>query len=131
MNKSNENQKPIVIAEVGCNHKGDMATAKELIKMAAIFCKVDIVKFQKRTLDKVYTKEELDKPREHPLSDNKTNRGQKEALEFNKIEFDEIDRYCDEIGTLMTLIVLIKADENMCESVKSASSVCYFFKIVP
>ena len=43
-----EYKKPYVIAEIGCNHKGDMEIAKELIKIAKIFCNVDAVKFQKR-----------------------------------------------------------------------------------
>jgi len=89
-------KKVFVVAEIGINHNGDIGRAKQLIS-AAKGAGVDAVKFQKRTLDKVYTKEELDKPREHPMSDDKTNRGQKTALEFGKIEYDEIDRYCDDL----------------------------------
>ena len=56
----------------------------------------DAVKFQKRTVEKVYTKEELDRYRESPWGT--TNREQKMGLEFGKEEYDEIDRYCHEKG---------------------------------
>lgn len=89
--------KVFITAEIGINHNGDIDLAKKLIKVAKE-SGADAVKFQKRTLDKVYTQEELNKPREHPLSDNQTNRGQKEALEFGEVEYDEINRYCQELG---------------------------------
>lgn len=92
-------KKVFIVAEIGINHNGDLTLAKQLIS-AAKGAGVDAVKFQKRTLDKVYTKDELDKPREHPMSDDKTNRGQKTALEFGKIEYDEIDKYCNELGII-------------------------------
>ena len=83
----------LVIAEIGINHNGDVSIAKQLIKMAkAAGC--DVVKFQKRTVDIVYTKEFLDSPRESPWGT--TQRAQKEALEFGKEEYDEIDAYCRE-----------------------------------
>ena len=84
-----------IIAEIGINHNGDINIAKKLID-GAIFAGADAVKFQKRTLENVYSKEELDKPRESPWGT--TNREQKKGLEFGKKEFDEIDRYCKEKG---------------------------------
>ena len=79
------------IAEIGINHNGDMDIAKKLILMAKrTGC--DAVKFQKRTINTVYTKKELDKLRESPWG--KTQRDQKEGLEFSKKEFDEIDSFC-------------------------------------
>ncbi len=84
-----------VIAEVGINHNGDLDIAKKLID-GAIFAGCDAVKFQKRTVEKVYSKEELDKPRESPWGT--TVRDQKLGLEFDKKEYDEIDRYCKEKG---------------------------------
>jgi N-acetylneuraminate synthase len=82
---------PFVIAEIGINHNGDMKIAKQLIDMAKeVDC--DAVKFQKRALDIVYTKDVLDTPRESPWG--KTTRAQKQGLEFGKKEYDEIDRYC-------------------------------------
>ena len=84
--------KTFIIAEIGINHNGKLNKALDLMKVAKN-AGCDAVKFQKRTIDKVYTKEELDKPREHPLSDDKTNRGQKIALEFGKPEYTAIDNY--------------------------------------
>ena len=80
-----------VIAEIGINHNGSMEIAKELIDWASV-SGCDAVKFQKRTVEKVYTKEELDRYRESPWGT--TNRQQKMGLEFGKKEYDEIDHYC-------------------------------------
>jgi N-acetylneuraminate synthase len=85
--------KIFVIAEIGINHNGDIKIAKELIKLAKR-CGCDAVKFQKRTIDIVYSKDELDKPRESPWG--KTQREQKIGLEFGKREYDEINRFCNE-----------------------------------
>jgi N-acetylneuraminate synthase len=84
-----------VIAEIGINHNGDIEVAKRLIDMAAD-AGCDAVKFQKRTIDVVYPAEVLDSPRESPWGT--TQRDQKEALEFGRAEFDEIDRHCRERG---------------------------------
>lgn len=84
-----------IIAEIGINHNGDLGIAKALIK-AAKDAGCDAVKFQKRTIDRVYTQEFLDSPRESPWG--KTQRAQKEGLEFGLDEYREIDRYCKEIG---------------------------------
>lgn len=88
-------EKTFIIGEIGINHNGDMEIAKQLIDWAAL-AGCDAVKFQKRTVEKVYTKEELDRYRESPWGT--TNREQKMGLEFGKEEYDEIDRYCREKG---------------------------------
>ncbi len=80
-----------ITAEIGINHNGSLDIAKMLIDWAAR-CGCDAVKFQKRTVDKVYSKEELDKYRESPWGT--TNREQKYGLEFGKEEYDAIDKYC-------------------------------------
>ena len=80
-----------IIAEIGINHNGDMNIAKNLIILAKN-SGCDAVKFQKRTVEIVYSKEELDKPRESPWG--KTQRAQKEGLEFSKRDYDEIDNFC-------------------------------------
>ena len=85
--------KTFVIAEIGINHNGSLDLAKQLID-GAVEAGCDMVKFQKRTLDLVYTQEELDKPRESPWGT--TNRQQKQGLEFGEAEYDEIDSYCKE-----------------------------------
>lgn len=87
--------KIFIIAEIGINHNGSMEIAKKLID-AAKNCGCDAVKFQKRDIETVYSKEELDKPRESPWG--KTQRDQKIGLEFGEKEYDEIDAYCSEIG---------------------------------
>lgn len=82
-----------VIAEIGINHNGDLGIAKSLIDVAAN-AGCDAVKFQKRTIDKVYTQELLNSPRESPWG--KTQRDQKQGLEFGEAEYREIDRYFKE-----------------------------------
>lgn len=89
------NEHIFVIAEIGINHNGDLNIAKKLIDWA-VLSGCDAVKFQKRTVDKVYAKEYLDSYRESPWGT--TQRAQKEGLEFGKAEYDEIDRYCKEKG---------------------------------
>lgn len=84
-----------IIAEIGINHNGDIGIAEELIDVA-VGAGADAVKFQKRTIDKVYTKEFLDGPRESPWGS--TQREQKEGLEFGVEEYREINRYCKEKG---------------------------------
>ena len=86
-----------VVAEIGINHNGDVAMAKKLIDLAVV-AGCDAVKFQKRTVDVVYTPEELAKPRESPFG--KTNGDLKRALEFGKEQYDEVDCYCREKGIL-------------------------------
>lgn len=85
--------KTFIIGEIGINHNGDIDIAKNLISKAAD-CGIDAVKFQKRTIDIVYSKEELDKPRESPWGT--INRQQKEGLEFNREQYNEIHNYCKE-----------------------------------
>ena len=85
--------KVFITAEIGINHNGDINMAKKLIDVAVV-AGCDAVKFQKRTVEDVYTPEELNKERESPWGT--TNRQQKLGLEFGKKEFDEIDRYCKE-----------------------------------
>ncbi len=82
-----------IIAEVGINHNGDLKLAKQLIDGAKL-AGCDLVKFQKRTIDIVYTKEELDKERQSTWGT--TNREQKEGLEFSIDEYKVIDTHCKE-----------------------------------
>lgn len=84
-------KKIFIIAEIGINHNGDINIAKDLILLAKN-SGCDAVKFQKRTIEIVYSKEELDKPRESPWG--KTQRAQKEGLEFSKNDYDEISNFC-------------------------------------
>jgi N-acetylneuraminate synthase len=87
--------KRYIIAEIGINHNGDLNVAKQLVDVAKrTGC--DAVKFQKRTIDIVYSPETLVAPRESPWGT--TTRQQKEGLEFGLKEYRGIDRYCQEIG---------------------------------
>ena len=80
-----------IIAEIGINHNGNLGIAKDLIDVA-VDAGADAVKFQKRTIDLVYTKEFLDSSRESPWGT--TQREQKEGLEFGLEEYKKIDAYC-------------------------------------
>ncbi len=83
-----------VIAEIGINHNGDVDVAKRLISVAlAAGC--DAVKFQKRTIDVVYTAAELATPRPNPFGD--TNADLKHGLEFDYEDYAEIDSFCKQI----------------------------------
>lgn len=84
--------KVFITAEVGINGNGDMDLAKKLIDVACL-AGCDAVKFQKRTVDVVYTPEQLDVPRESPWGT--TNREQKYGLEFGVSDYKEIDKYCE------------------------------------
>jgi len=90
-------QPSFIVAEVGINHNGDLELAKKLIKAVAD-SGCEAVKFQKRTVDVVYTPEELAKPRESPFGMN--NGDLKRGLEFGYDEYVEIDRYCRSIGIM-------------------------------
>jgi len=83
--------KPFLIAEIGINHNGDINIAKKLIDEATL-AGFDAVKFQKRDVNLVYSKEILDTPRESPWGT--TTREQKNALEFNFDDYKKIDNYC-------------------------------------
>ena len=83
-----------VVAEIGINHNGDISLAKELINTAEV-AGCNAVKFQKRTIDVVYTLEELAKPRESPFGE--TNGDLKYGLEFGLGTYQEINRYCREV----------------------------------
>jgi len=87
--------KTFVIAEIGINHNGDIKIVKQLID-SAVKAGCDAVKFQKRTIDHVYSKEELDQPRISPWGT--TNREQKYGLELTKEQYDEISNYCRNVG---------------------------------
>ena len=86
-----------LVAEIGINHNGDVEIAKALIDHAARY-RFDAVKFQKRTVDVVYSAEELARPRESPFG--RTNGDLKRGLEFGETEYSELDEYCRDKGML-------------------------------
>jgi N-acetylneuraminate synthase len=97
---------PKLIAEIGCNHRGDLETAFEMIRVAAQFCKADVVKFQKRNNRELLTPEEYDAP--HPNSTNAygpTYGAHREALEFTVDEHRLLKECCEEWGTVYSTSV--------------------------
>lgn len=102
----NNYKKPYVIAEIGCNHKGEMEIAKELIKIAKIFCNADAVKFQKRNNKELLTEEQYNAP--HPNSSNaygETYGAHREYLEFDVNQHAELKNYCESIGIVYSTSV--------------------------
>lgn len=91
--------RPRVIAEIGCNHKGDMGIARDLIESAARFAKADFVKFQKRCNRELLTPEEYSAPHPNPLhSYGDTYGAHREFLEFDVDQHRRIQRWCEEFG---------------------------------
>lgn len=88
-----DDQPVFIISEIGINHNGDVEIAKKLIDIA-VKAGCDAVKFQKRTIEIIYSEEELKRPRPNPFGD--TNGDLKRGLEFGKKEYQEIDKYCKE-----------------------------------
>ena len=90
---------PKVIAEVGCNHKGDIGIAKEHIKIAKIFCNADVVKFQKRNNKELLTVEQYNAPHPNPSNSYGNTYGEhREYLEFTIEQHAELKEYCDGLG---------------------------------
>ena len=90
---------PKIIAEIGCNHKGDMQIAKEMIETAATYCKVDVVKFQKRCIKELLTPEEYNAPHPHPeYSYGQTYGEHREFLEFSLEQHEQLQAWCKEYG---------------------------------
>lgn len=88
---------PILVADIGLNHCGDIALAESMIHLAKA-CGVDYVKFQKRTVEKAYTKEYLDQPRISRWGT--TVRDEKNGLEFGRAEYDRIESVCHALNML-------------------------------
>lgn len=92
-------KKPYVIAEAGCNHMGDMEIAREMINTAAIFCKVDAIKFQKRCVKELLSDEQYNMP--HPNTANSygnTYGAHREFLEFTLEQHSRLKEWCEEVG---------------------------------
>lgn len=97
---------PYVIAEIGCNHKGSIEIAKELIKTAAIYCKADAVKFQKRCNRELLTPEQYNAPHPNPANSyGKTYGEHREFLEFAVEQHKELKEYCDQMNIIYSTSV--------------------------
>ncbi|NMB10341.1 MAG: N-acetylneuraminate synthase, partial [Tissierellia bacterium] len=88
-----------IVAEIGCNHKGDMEIAKEMIKIAAVYCKADVVKLQKRNPKELLTEEEYNAPHPNPINSyGKTYGEHREYLELTLEQNKELKKVCEEFG---------------------------------
>lgn len=106
--------KPQIIAEIGCNHKGDMEIAKEMIMVAASFCKADVVKFQKRNNKELLSEEEYNAPHPNPgNSYGATYGAHREFLEFNLEQHKQLKKWCEEYSVIYSTSVwdLTSAEE--------------------
>jgi N-acetylneuraminate synthase len=98
--------KKIIIAEIGCNHKGDMNIAKEMIKVAAQYCQVDAVKFQKRHNKELLSPEEYNAPHPVPYNSYGNTYGEhREFLEFNLEQHAELKKMCEYWGVIYSTSV--------------------------
>jgi len=113
------NEPCYLVGEIGINHNGDIDIARRLIDKAVEY-KFSAVKFQKRTIDVVFTPEDLARPRETPFGT--TNGDLKRGLEFGKDEYREIDRYCREKGIDW---FCSPWDENSVDFLEPFNPVCY------
>lgn len=120
-----EGQPPFLIGEIGINHNGDVALAKKLVDLA-VEHKFHAVKFQKRTVDVVFTPDELARPRESPFG--ATNGDLKRGLEFGQEQYREIDAHCRKQGILWFAspwdegsVDFLEAFSPPCHKVASAS----------
>lgn len=96
-----ERKYPKIIAEVGCNHKGDIEIAKEHIKIAKIFCNADVVKFQKRNNKELLTEEQYNTPHPNPSNSYGETYGEhREFLEFSVEQHKELKTYCEELDII-------------------------------
>lgn len=97
---------PQIIAEIGCNHKGNMDIAKEMIVTAALFCKADVVKFQKRNNKELLTEEEFNAPHPNPANSYGSTYGaHREYLEFDLEQHKQLKKWCEENGVVYSTSV--------------------------
>ena len=98
--------KPFIIAEAGCNHKGEMKIARDLIAVAALYCHADAIKFQKRCVKELLTPEQYNAPHPNPANAyGKTYGEHREFLEFNVEQHKQLKAWCDEFGIIYSTSV--------------------------
>ena len=99
-------EKPFVIAEAGCNHKGEMSIARDLIATAALFCKADAIKFQKRCNRELLTPEQYNAPHPNPANSyGKTYGEHREFLEFTVDQHRQLKEWCEEFDIVYSTSV--------------------------
>lgn len=128
--------KPVVVAEIGCNHMGDINIAKQMIEIASNFCNADIIKFQKRTPSEILTEEEYNAP--HPVPTNsfgKTYGQHREYLEFNIDQHRELMEECKKYGKVYSCSVWdLTSAKEICsispDIIKIPSACSNYFKLL-
>ena len=99
-------KKPFIIAEAGCNHMGQMSIAKDLIEVAARYCKVDAIKFQKRNPRELLTEEQYNAPHPNPQNSyGKTYGEHREFLEFDVEQHRQLKKWCEDAGIIYSTSV--------------------------
>ena len=99
-------EKPYIVAEIGCNHMGNMEIAKDLIETAAHFCKVDAVKFQKRCPKELLTEEQYNAPHPNPHNSYGATYGEhREFLEFTVDQHAQLKEWCENAGIVYSTSV--------------------------
>lgn len=112
-------KEPYIIAEIGCNHKGDMKVAKELINMAKIFGNANAVKFQKRDNKELLTEDQYNAPHPNPANSyGNTYGAHREFLEFDLEQHRELKSYCEEVGITYSTSVWETASAKEISSLK-------------
>lgn len=112
-------KEPYIIAEIGCNHKGDMKIAKELIYMAKIFGNANAVKFQKRNNKELLTEKQYNEPHPNPANSYGSTYGEhREFLEFNVDQHKELMAYCKEVDITYSTSVWETASAKEISSLK-------------
>ncbi|MFI4912720.1 MAG: N-acetylneuraminate synthase family protein [Sedimentisphaeraceae bacterium JB056] len=97
---------PQIIAEIGCNHKGNMDIAREMIMTAAMYCKVDVVKFQKRCPRELLSEEEYYAPHPNPANSYGKSYGEhRENLELDIDQNRQLKVWCEEFGVVYSTSV--------------------------
>ena len=90
---------PYIIAEAGCNHMGQIEIAHEMIITAAVFCKVNAIKFQKRCPKELLTEEQYNEPHPNPINSyGKTYGEHREFLEFDIEQHAQLKKWCEDVG---------------------------------
>ncbi|MGM7634563.1 N-acetylneuraminate synthase family protein [Bacillus sp. Hm123] len=97
---------PKVIAEIGCNHKGSMEIAKQMINIAAVYCKADVVKFQKRNNKELLSEEQYNAPHPNPKNSYGDTYGEhREFLELTLEQHKELKEYCEQFNIVYSTSV--------------------------
>lgn len=115
------NKKPLIIAEAGCNHMGQMEIAKDMIETAAHFCKADAIKFQKRCPKELLTTKQYNAPHPNPANSyGDTYGAHREFLEFTVGQHAQLKEWCEQAGIIYSASVWDMTSAKEIASLKPA-----------